>query len=144
MKKIIVSICVIGLMLVSSGVSVNAFDKGELFMELETEGNTLITEFGLNETRINRVIEINSAGSIVWQKAGLSEPMDAERLSNGNTLITEYGDQRVIEINSTGTIKWIKTGLYYPVDAERLSNGNTLIVEANVVDDRQQRLPDVA
>ncbi len=59
-KKIIVSICVIDLMLVSSGVSVNAFDKGELFMELETEGNTLITEYG-----DQRVIEINSAGSIV-------------------------------------------------------------------------------
>ena len=118
-------------MLVSFGISVNAFNKGELFMELD-RGNTLITEFGLNETRTNRVIEVDSAGSIVWEKAGLNLPQDAERLSNGNTLITEYGDQRVIEIDSTGSIVWEKTGLSSPFDAERLSNGNTLIVEAKV------------
>ncbi len=128
MKKIIVSICVIGLMLVSLGISVNAFNKEELFMELD-RGNTLITEFGLNESRANRVIEVDSAGSIVWEKAGLNLPQDAERLSNGNTLITGYGDQCVIEVDSAGSIVWEKAGLSGPVDAERLSNGNTLITE---------------
>jgi len=127
-NKIIVSICVISLMLVSLGISVNAFDKEELFIKLD-RGNTLITEFGLNESRINRVIEVDSAGSIVWEKAGLNMPQDAERLSNGNTLITEYGPQRVIEVDSAGSIVWEYTELSEPMDAERLSNGNTLISE---------------
>jgi hypothetical protein len=56
-----------------------------------------------------------------------NSPMDAERLSSGNTLITEY--DRVIEVNPSGSIVWQKTGLYEPVDGERLENGNTLIVE---------------
>jgi len=124
MKKIIVSICVIGLMLIFSGVSVNAFDKGELSREFEAEGNTLITEFGNNQT-----IEVDSAGNIVWQKTGLIVPHDAERLSNGNTLITEVDGDRVIEVDTDGNIVWKKTGLLGPMDVERLANGNTLITE---------------
>ena len=123
-KKIIVAICVIGLMLVSSGVSVNAFSKKEVSMELMMEGNVLITEF-----YNNRVIEVDRAGNIVWEKTGLNLPHDSERLPNGNTLITDYGDQIVIEVNSAGDIVWEKTDLNLPMDAERLSNGNTLITE---------------
>ncbi|UCF49017.1 MAG: hypothetical protein JSU91_04520, partial [Thermoplasmatales archaeon] len=36
--------------------------------------NTLIAE-----TEANRVIEVDSGGTIVWQKTGLSWPQDAER-----------------------------------------------------------------
>jgi len=104
---------------------VNAFDKGELSREFEAEGNTLITEFGNNQT-----IEVDSAGNIVWQKTGLIVPHDAERLSNGNTLITEVDGDRVIEVDTDGNIiVWQKTGLLGPMDVERLSNGNTLITE---------------
>ncbi|EMR75678.1 PQQ-like domain-containing protein, partial [Thermoplasmatales archaeon SCGC AB-540-F20] len=119
-----------GLMMVSLGISANDFDMEELPMELMVGGNTLITEFGGNQTRQDgRVIEVDSAGSIVWEKAGLNMPMDAERLSNGNTLITIYGDQLVIEVDSAGSIVWQKNNLTEPMDAERLSNGNTLIAE---------------
>jgi len=130
MKKIIVSICVIGLMMMSLGISANDFDMEELPMELMVRGNTLITEFGGNQTRQDgRVIEVDSDGNIVWEITGLSMPMDAERLSNGNTLITIYGDQLVIEVDITGSIVWEITGLTEPMDAERLSGGNTLIAE---------------
>ncbi len=86
-------------------------------------GNTLIAE-----TEANRVIEVDSGGTIVWEKAGLDFPVDAERLGTGNTLIAEFYGSRVIEVDSSGTIVWSKTAVY-PIDAERLSNGNTLIVE---------------
>jgi hypothetical protein len=48
-------------------------------------------------------------------------PSDAERLINGNTLITETGANRTIEVDSTGENKWIMSGLKYPVDAERIN-----------------------
>jgi len=61
-------------------------------------GNTLITDhLG------SRVIEVDSDGTIVWQKTGLDEPFDAERLANGNTLISELGG-RVIEVDNGGNI----------------------------------------
>jgi len=78
------------------------------------------------------VVTCDSSGAIVWQKTGLNVPKDAERLSNGNTLITESGMGRVIEVDSAGNEVWNKTGLSDPVDAERLSNGNTLITESGM------------
>ncbi len=88
------------------------------------QSTTLITEwYG------NRVIEVDSVGNIIWQKTGLNEPFDAERLDNGNTLIAERAGGRVIEVDSSGGIVWQKTGLNGPTEAERLIDGNTLIVE---------------
>jgi uncharacterized repeat protein (TIGR01451 family) len=94
--------------------------------------NTLITKAG-------GVIEIDPNGNIVWQYDQVDHSVDAKRLSNGNTLITDTTDHRVIEVNSDGTIVWQygETGvagsgdnqLNHPTDAERLSNGNTLIVD---------------
>jgi uncharacterized protein (UPF0248 family) len=94
-------------------------------------GNTLIVEssgyyYG------GRVIEVNTIGTIVWQYPLLPDMVvfsDAERLPNGDTLITDAINDRAIEVNTVGSIVWQKTGLNYPFDAERLSNGNTLITE---------------
>ena len=109
-----------------------------------TNNNTLITEYG-NHT----VIEVNTTTSeIIWQygtagTAGsdpgqLNSPVDAERLSGNNTLITDRNNHRVIEVNTTGAIIWQygngTSGSGYdqlnnPMDAERLSGGNTLIAD---------------
>lgn len=123
-KKIVVLIWLIVLMLVSSGMSVNAFEKDELSIKSLAGGNLLITEWGNNQT-----IEVDGAGNIVWQMTGLKSPQDAERLTNGNILITEYGNGSVTEFDSAGSIVWQKTGLVEPTDAERLANGNTLITD---------------
>jgi hypothetical protein len=124
MKKIIVVLCVISVMLMSSGIAMDVLPKDELSSISMVEGNVLITEFWNNRT-----MEVDIAGNLVWEKTGMTLPHDAERLPNGNTLITDYGDQIVIEVDSGGNIVWQKTGLNMPMDAERLSNGNTLITE---------------
>ena len=47
----------------------------------------------------------------------------AERLSNGNTLITEFGyENHVLEVDSDGFIVWQYVSSNWPLDAERLSN----------------------
>jgi hypothetical protein len=59
----------------------------------------------------------------------------AERLPNGNTLISDTGHDRVIEVDIAHNIVWNsqkinlsdESSLDYPNDADRLSNGNTLI-----------------
>jgi hypothetical protein len=94
-------------------------------VERLANGNTLIAD-----TYNFRVIEVNSAGTIVWSYPAFGMPTDAERLANGNTLISEfYYTNRVIEVDSSGTIVWQKAGLNFPSDVERLPNGNTLICE---------------
>jgi len=131
MKKIIMIICVIGFMIIPSVLSVNITYNTKISMvPTEDSYNTLITEFGANDS-FSRVIEVDMDGNIVWQKKGLVAPHDAERLPNGNTLITEYGAGAVIEVDYYGNIVWNKTDLQMPMDAERLSNGNTLISEYN-------------
>ena len=132
MKKKFLAILVCMLVAIGSAFNVvtsTGVSEKRLFnqsINSKQEGNTLITELGNN-----RVIEVNSNGTIVWQKTGLNTPVDAERLPNGNTLITELGNNRVIEVDTGGDIVWEYTGgLNTPFDAERLANGNTLITDA--------------
>jgi hypothetical protein len=124
MKKMFVSICIMGLILMPMASTLNTNDYIEFPKKLEGEFRMLITEWGNNQT-----IEINSSGNVIWNISGLNIPHDAERLSNGNTLITVYADEDVIEVNNAGDIIWKKPGLNLPLDAERLENGNTIICE---------------
>jgi len=131
MKKIIITICVIALMLIPSVLSDNVAHRTKLTIESDEECTTLITQFGLNDST-SSVIEVDMDGNIIWEKSGLHNPHDAERLPNGNTLIAEMGVSRVIEVDRNGDIIWQQTtGLTLPMDAERLSNGNTLISDFN-------------
>lgn len=63
----------------------------------------------------------------------LEFPCDVERLENGNTLITDAGDEtsagsEVIEVDPIGNIVWCYSeGLGFAHSAKRLKNGNTLI-----------------
>ena len=57
----------------------------------------------------------------------LDWPRDADRLSNGNTLIADSRHDRIIEVTPTGQMVWEYDDLELPYDADRLSNGNTLI-----------------
>ena len=109
-----------------SVVASTSFENQEVFSQAKCGkqiGNTLITDYqGL------RVIEVDSDGFTVWQKTGLNAPFDAERLANGNTLISELGG-RVIEVELSGNIVWQYSAVSGPSDAERLANGNTLICD---------------
>ncbi|UCE74006.1 MAG: SBBP repeat-containing protein [Methanomassiliicoccales archaeon] len=81
----------------------------------EVGGNILITEW-------YRIIEVNLMGTIVWEYPNVINATDAERLENGNTLITDLSGARVFEINLTGDVVWEKTGLNNPWDAERVAD----------------------
>lgn len=68
--------------------------------------------------------------------AGMLEfPCDVERLENGNTLITDAGDEtgagsEIIEVTPAGQIVWqYDRGLKFAHGAKRLPNGNTLIAD---------------
>ena len=52
-------------------------------------------------------------------------PRDADRLPNGNTLITDTRNARLVEINSTGTVVWEHQFDYraLPYEADRLPAG---------------------
>jgi hypothetical protein len=65
----------------------------------------------------------------------LDFPCDVDRLPNGNTLITDAGDElskgsEVIEIDPWGRVVWqFGTSLNFAHSARRLANGNTFICD---------------
>ena len=74
-------------------------------------GNTLVTL-----TNGNRVVELDQFGKIIWSIDNslfdgnpLLDPCGAQRLPNGNTVITSYGAQKgikIFEIDSEKKIVW--------------------------------------
>jgi hypothetical protein len=77
----------------------------------------------------NRIVEFQRTSSgernqtWVWQDRQLQWPRDADRLPNGNTLITDTQGDRVLEVDEQGDIVW---SLDVPVayEAERLDTGD--------------------
>lgn len=74
-------------------------------------GNTLVTL-----TNGNRVVELDPDGKIIWQidnslyeEKPLADPCGAQRLPNGNTVITSYGAKKgikIFEVNPAKEIVW--------------------------------------
>ena len=60
-----------------------------------------------------------------WTLRGnLNWPRDADRLPNGNTLVTDTLNQRVIEVTPTGEVVWEYYATWGPYDAERVATGD--------------------
>ena len=85
---------------IGEGIFYNQHDP-----EILTNGNILVA----NHREPHRAIEIEPVtGRIVWQSAGFERDnapvRDADRLPNGNTLIT--GSTRIVEVTSDGEVVW--------------------------------------
>jgi len=81
--------------------------------------------------------EILSQGCKRGIPGNLEMPLSVERLTNGNTLIADGGDEagfgsEVIEVDPVGTIVWQfndRGKLRFTHSARRMSNGNTLMTD---------------
>jgi hypothetical protein len=76
----------------------------------------------------NRIIEYQRQNdawrqSWVWQDTNMSWPRDADRLPNGNTLVTDTNGGRIFELNRNGEIVW-EVDAASPYEAERLNTGD--------------------
>jgi hypothetical protein len=92
-----------------------------------TDVQALSDERFLIVTQTGQAQEIDRTGQVHWRHAGLSRPMSARRLENGNTLIAEMGKNRVVEVDPHGKEAWTSGSIVYPYDAVRLPNGTTLV-----------------
>jgi len=100
-------------------------DRGTVYEQhnpdlIGTEPPTLLVADSEN----NRVVEYQLDGTEwtpIWgMEAGLDWPRDADRLENGNTLITDSRGDRVVEVTPNGTVVWEFETDRRPYDAERL------------------------
>ncbi|RBI64575.1 hypothetical protein DMJ13_08885 [halophilic archaeon] len=59
----------------------------------------------------------------VWNDSEMSWPRDADRLPNGNTLVSDSNSNRVLEVNESGSVAW-SIPFYSVYEAERLGTGD--------------------
>jgi len=80
----------------------------------------------------DRVVELHRTESGEWEPAWTLEragdiqldwPRDADRLANGNTLVTDTLNTRIFEIDRNGTVVWSTKTPRIPYEAERLPEG---------------------
>jgi hypothetical protein len=62
--------------------------------------------------------------NLVWSVRGFNWPRDADRLPNGNTLVTDTLNHRVVEITPDGEVVWEFFAAWAPYDAERGAPGS--------------------
>ncbi|WP_336024452.1 aryl-sulfate sulfotransferase [Halobellus salinisoli] len=77
--------------------------------------NNRIVEYAKEDGEWVRTWEVGSE-SLNW-------PRDADRLPNGNTLVTDTLNHRVMEITPTGEVVWEYYATWGPYDAERMGTG---------------------
>ncbi|WP_435062087.1 aryl-sulfate sulfotransferase [Halobaculum sp. EA56] len=74
----------------------------------------------------DRVVEYARTADGDWERTwtlsggGLQEPRDADRLPNGNTLVTDRRGHRVLEVTPRGEVVWEFYTPWQPYDAERV------------------------
>ena len=60
----------------------------------------------------------------VWSVGGFNWPRDADRLPNGNTLVTDSLNHRAVEITPEGEVVWEVYSAWAPYDSERGAPGS--------------------
>jgi hypothetical protein len=82
----------------------------------------------------DRVVELHEEGgewTVAWRlertgDVALSWPRDADRLPNGNTLITDTLNKRLVEVNGSGAAVWSYGTDRIPYEADRLPIGEAV------------------
>jgi hypothetical protein len=83
----------------------------------------------------DRIVELERGPDGEWTVAweiyaaegvNFNWPRDADRLANGNTLITDSLNKRLVEVNRSGATVWSYNTPEVPYEAERLPEGETV------------------
>ncbi|SEO53709.1 Arylsulfotransferase (ASST) [Halogranum amylolyticum] len=97
------------------------------YLESENGTPTILVADSEND----RIVEYAKEGgnwTLTWELGGpgqLNWPRDADRLPNGNTLVTDSLNHRVIEVTPQGEIVWEYYATWGPYDAERVAHGGS-------------------
>ncbi|ESP89270.1 aryl-sulfate sulfotransferase [Candidatus Halobonum tyrrellensis] len=91
-------------------------ESGDPTILVADSENDRVVEYALRDGEWTEVWEVGVGGGLSW-------PRDADRLPNGNTLITDSLNHRVIEVTPRGEIVWEYYATWGPYEAERVAHG---------------------
>ena len=94
-----------------------ADSENHRIVEYELVERTGTDDAGLPTSEWKRTWEVGT-DQLTW-------PRDADRLPNGNTLITDTMNHRVIEVTPRGEIVWESYVTWGPYDADRVAHGGS-------------------
>ena len=91
------------------------------------------------DSQNNRVVEYQRVNGSwertwTWRDSLLQWPRDADRLSNGNTLVTDSNGDRVLEVDESGEVVW-SVAARLPYEAERIDFGDTSTANGTIGDE---------
>jgi hypothetical protein len=121
---------------VSSGAIVHQLGEDDDFETLDKQHNPdyLRGEGGrptmlVGDSENDRIVEY-AKGDGEWERTWsvgegqFNWPRDADRLPNGNTLVTDSKNHRVLEVTPEGEVVWEVYTPWLPYDAERIGTGD--------------------
>jgi len=91
--------------------------------------NDRVVELRRTDDGWEPVWTLESAGDI-----GFAWPRDADRLPNGNTLVTDTMNERVLEVDRQGRVVWSVSTENVPYEADRVPVGERIGVPSQGVD----------
>jgi PGF-CTERM protein len=93
-------------------------NQGRPTMLVADSENDRIVEYSRADGEWNRTWTLGNRSTLNW-------PRDADRLPNGNTLVTDSRNHRVFEVTPDGEIVWEVYTPWLPYDAERVRYGGS-------------------
>jgi len=106
-------------------------DGKPVFLVADSENDRVVEYTCFNRSGATcdweRTWEVGTNGSLNW-------PRDANRLPNGNTLITDSLNHRVIEVTPEGEVVWEAYAPWAPFSAHRIAYGNENVTSPTMHD----------
>jgi hypothetical protein len=96
---------------------------GEGAVLVADSDNDRVVELRRTDDGWERAWTLRGAGGVAF-----SWPRDADRLPNGNTLVTDTLNRRIVEVGPNGTVVWAVRTDRIPYEADRLSAGEAVDV----------------
>lgn len=79
----------------------------------------------------NRITWIDLSGQVLFQKSGISRPVDIEMNSDGIIVVVANGTNEVLGVDpEDGRIAWRRGGFHNPFDVELLDDGGLLVADS--------------
>ncbi len=88
----------------ATGKEVKSFHVGYIpswSVEVLPNGRVIVPQANLN-----KVVEYDPDGKVVWEASTIQYPTSAVRLPNGNTLVSSQSTMQVVELNRAGKVVW--------------------------------------
>ncbi len=108
----------------SDGNHSRLFEQHNPDFFLDESGTPTVLVADSENDRVVEYAHRNGSWERVWSVGGFNWPRDADRLPNGNTLVTDSLNHRAVEVTPQGEVVWEFYAAWAPYDAERGAPGS--------------------